>query len=88
MQVDLKQDGLDLCAAGPLRLAMSRRKTGVIANSVRIGLTRNVDSKLRFYERGNPCIKWSKEVARVVRGKPKHSCISVWSWSWLPRVWA
>jgi hypothetical protein len=33
-----------------------RRKTGPIGKSVRIGLTRNVDRKLRFYERGNPYV--------------------------------
>jgi len=53
MQIDFRQDGIDLCAPGPLWLATSRLKTGVIGESVRIGLTRNVDRKLRFYERGN-----------------------------------
>jgi DNA-3-methyladenine glycosylase len=62
MQVDLKQDGLDLCAAGPLWLATSRRATGVIGKSVRIGLTRNVDSKLRFYERGSPYVSGPKRL--------------------------
>ena len=56
MQIDLQQDGLDLCAAGPLWLATSRLKTGAIGESVRIGITRNVACKLRFYERGNPCV--------------------------------
>jgi DNA-3-methyladenine glycosylase len=56
MQVDLRQDGVDLCAAGPLWLATSRRKAGAIGKSVRIGLTRNVDRKLRYYERGNPYV--------------------------------
>ena len=60
MQIDFKQDGLDLCAAGPLWLATSGRKNGVIGNSVRIGLTRNVDRKLRFYERGNPYVSGPK----------------------------
>ena len=54
MHIDLRQDGVDLCAAGPLWLAASRRETGAIGRSVRIGLTRNADRKLRFYERGNP----------------------------------
>jgi len=56
MQVDFRQDGLDLCATGPLWLAASRRKTGAVGKSVRIGLTRNADRKLRFYERGNPYV--------------------------------
>ena len=56
MQIDFTQDGLDLCAAGPLWPATSRRKAGPIGESVRIGLTRNVDCKLRFYERCNPYV--------------------------------
>ena len=62
MQVDLRQDGVDLCAAGPLWLAASRRKTGAIGKSVRIGLTRNVDRKLRFYERGNVYVSGPKRL--------------------------
>src|SRR6202167_2456766 len=56
MQIDFRQDGLDLCAAGALWLATSPPKAGPIGESVRIGLTRNVDRKLRFYERGNPYV--------------------------------
>ncbi len=62
MQVDFRQDGLDLCAAGPLWLATSRRKTGSIGKSARIGLTRNVDRKLRFYERGSPYVSGPKRL--------------------------
>jgi DNA-3-methyladenine glycosylase len=56
MQIDLRLDGLDLCAAGPLWLATSGPEQGAIRKSVRIGLTRNVDRKLRFYERDNPYV--------------------------------
>jgi DNA-3-methyladenine glycosylase len=62
MQIDFKQDGLDLCAAGPLWLAASRRETGAIGKSVRIGPTRNVDRKLRFYERGSPYVSGPKRL--------------------------
>ena len=65
MRIDFRQDGLDLCAAGPLWLATSRRKTGAIGKSVRIGLTRNVDRKLRFYEQGNPYVSGPKRLRRV-----------------------
>ena len=64
VQIDFKQDGLDLCAAGPLWLAISRRKTGAIGNSVRIGLTRNADRRLRFYERDNPHVSGPKRLSR------------------------
>jgi DNA-3-methyladenine glycosylase len=62
MQIDFKQNGLDLCAAGPLWLATSGRETGGIGKSVRIGLTRNVDRKLRFYERGSPYVSGPKRL--------------------------
>lgn len=62
MQIDLKEDGLDLCTRGPLWLAAPARKTGVIAESVRIGLTRNVDPRWRFYERGNPFVSGPKRL--------------------------
>ena len=64
MQIDFEQDGMDLCAAGPLWLATSRRKQGDIGESVRIGLTRNVDGILRFYERGNPYVSGPKSLRR------------------------
>jgi DNA-3-methyladenine glycosylase len=64
MEIDFRQDGLDLCAAGPLWLAASRRKTGTIGESVRIGLTRNVDRELRFYERGNPYVSGPRRLSR------------------------
>ncbi|HEY1469565.1 MAG TPA: DNA-3-methyladenine glycosylase [Candidatus Acidoferrum sp.] len=54
LQVDLRQDGLDLCAAGPLWLAATaQQRTGGIGKSVRIGITRDVNRLLRFYEPGN-----------------------------------
>ncbi len=62
MQIDFKQDGLDLCAAGPLWLAASRRKPGDIGKSLRVGLTRNVDRILRFYERGNAYVSGPKRL--------------------------
>jgi DNA-3-methyladenine glycosylase len=64
MQIDFKQDGLDLCAAGPLWLAASQQETGGIGKSVRIGLTRNVDRKLRFFERGSPYVSGPKRLRK------------------------
>jgi DNA-3-methyladenine glycosylase len=62
MQVDLRQDGLDLCATGPLWLAAIAQNAGPIGKSRRIGLTRNVDRKWRFYERGNPYVSGPKRL--------------------------
>jgi DNA-3-methyladenine glycosylase len=63
LQVDLRQDGLDLCAAGPLWLAATaQQRTGRIGKSVRIGITRNVHRLLRFYERGNTHVSGPKKL--------------------------
>jgi DNA-3-methyladenine glycosylase len=53
LQVDLAQDGSDLCGGGSLWLAATSRRIGRLGNSVRIGITRDADRLLRFYERGN-----------------------------------
>ncbi len=62
LHVDLRQDGLDLCAAGPLWLTAGPRKTGAIGKSVRIGITRNAGRLWRFYERGNPYVSGAKKL--------------------------
>jgi DNA-3-methyladenine glycosylase len=64
MRVDLRQDGLDLCAGGPLWLAVGAQRTGAIGKSARIGLTRNVSRLWRFYERGNPYVSGSKRLRK------------------------
>jgi DNA-3-methyladenine glycosylase len=53
LRIDLGQDGVDLCAAGSLWLAATAQRIGGIGKSVRIGITRDADRLLRFYERGN-----------------------------------
>jgi DNA-3-methyladenine glycosylase len=60
--IDLRQDGLDLCAPGPLRLATSSAGNGRLGRSVRIGLTRAADRVLRFYERGNVYVSGPKRL--------------------------
>jgi DNA-3-methyladenine glycosylase len=64
LRVDLGQDGLDLCAAGPLWLATTAQKTGRIGKSVRIGITRNAHRLLRFYERGNVHVSGTRKLRR------------------------
>ena len=56
MQITGRHDGLDLCANGPLWLGTALRPVGAIGESVRIGLTREADRVLRFYERGSPFV--------------------------------
>ena len=56
MAIDRHCDGIDLCAAGPLWLGRDERQGLRPARSVRIGLTKEVDRLLRFYERGSPYV--------------------------------
>jgi DNA-3-methyladenine glycosylase len=60
--IDRRQDGLDLCAPGPLRLASGNAPNGRLGYSVRIGLTRAADQVLRFYERGNEFVSGPKRL--------------------------
>ncbi len=62
LQVDLRQDGADLCGAGPLWLAASGQGIGKIGKSVRIGITRDAHRLLRFYEPGNAHVSGVKKL--------------------------
>jgi DNA-3-methyladenine glycosylase len=53
MAIDRRCDGIDLCTAGPLWLEVDEQRQGGPARSVRIGLTKEADRLLRFYERGS-----------------------------------
>jgi DNA-3-methyladenine glycosylase len=56
LQIDRSLDGIDMCADGPLWLGTAVRKTGHIGTSTRIGITREVDRLLRFFEVGSPFV--------------------------------
>jgi DNA-3-methyladenine glycosylase len=43
-------------------LAATAQRTGMIGKSVRIGISRNVDRLLRFYERGNAYVSGPKKL--------------------------
>jgi DNA-3-methyladenine glycosylase len=62
MRIDKLCDGADLCAAGALWLGTAVRPTGRISNSTRIGLTRELHRKRRFYERGSPYVSGPKRL--------------------------
>jgi DNA-3-methyladenine glycosylase len=53
LEIDRRLDGIDLCHAGPLWLGSDGLDPGEIGQSKRIGITRAVESPLRFYVRGN-----------------------------------
>jgi DNA-3-methyladenine glycosylase len=50
MDIDRRFDGIDLCRKGPLWLGTTQRPVRAIGQSVRIGLTREVERKLRYFE--------------------------------------
>lgn len=56
LQIDRRLDGIDLCADGPLWLGTAVRETARIGTTVRIGITREVDRPLRFFEAGSPFV--------------------------------
>ena len=64
LQIDQRLDGVDLCADGQLWLGTAARKTGRIGTSARIGITREVDRLLRFFEIGNPFVSGPKGLSK------------------------
>jgi DNA-3-methyladenine glycosylase len=64
MAIDLRLDGMDLCAQGPLWLGSETQAVGTIGESVRIGLTREMEKVLRFYETGNPFVSGPSRLCR------------------------
>jgi DNA-3-methyladenine glycosylase len=63
MAIDLDLDGIDLCAAGPLWLGCDARPSVRPSQSVRIGLTKEVERPLRFYERGSAYISGPRKLS-------------------------
>jgi DNA-3-methyladenine glycosylase len=60
--IDRNQNGLDLCAGGPLWLGAAVKRTGPIGVSVRIGITQDAHRPLRFYEQGSPYLSGPKSL--------------------------
>ncbi len=50
MDIDRRFDGVDLCGRGPLWLGTAQRPVRAIGQSVRIGLSREIERKLRYFE--------------------------------------
>jgi len=63
MHVDKRYDGVDLCAGEALWLGTAARRIGPIGSSTRIGLTREVDRKRRFFESGNPYVSGPRSLS-------------------------
>jgi DNA-3-methyladenine glycosylase len=60
MDINKRFDGVSLCKAGKLWLGAAVRPTGPMGESIRIGITRDVDRLCRYYERGSPFVSGPK----------------------------
>ena len=64
LQIDKRLDGADLCADGPLWLGTAVRETAHVRTTVRIGITREVDRRLRFFEADSPFVSGPRKEIR------------------------
>ena len=62
--IDRRCDGVDLCDAGPLWIGTIAQPAGHIEASPRIGITREIDRLLRFYEADSPFVSGPKRRLR------------------------
>jgi DNA-3-methyladenine glycosylase len=62
LAIDRGYNGVDLCAAGPLWLGAAVRPPGRIGRSIRIGISRETERKLRFFERDNAYVSGPKRL--------------------------
>jgi len=70
MGVGLRDDGVDLCGRGPLWLGSEVRATGPVGVSVRIGITKEADRPLRFFELGSRFVSGPGKLNRTDLGSP------------------
>jgi DNA-3-methyladenine glycosylase len=64
LQVDRRQDGIDLFRRGPLWIGADASAVGTIGRSVRIGLTKGADAHLRFYVGGSGYLSGTRSLNR------------------------
>ena len=62
MDINKRYDGVNLCADRKLWLGDAVRPAGLIGESIRIGINREVHRLFRFYERGNPFVSGPKRL--------------------------
>jgi DNA-3-methyladenine glycosylase len=58
--IDLRQDGLDLYRRGSLWIGDDGNPDAAIGESVRIGLTKGAEARLRYFVRGNRHVSGSR----------------------------
>jgi DNA-3-methyladenine glycosylase len=65
MRVPLALDGADLCGGGRLWLGAAPRPPQELVTTRRIGITKDADLPLRFFERGNPFVSGPRRDLRA-----------------------
>jgi len=64
LKIDRHLDGIDLCREGPLWLGCDHHESGEVAQSIRIGISRDADRLLRLYLRDSPFVSGSRSLNR------------------------
>ena len=64
LRIDRRLDGIDLCREGQLWLGSDDHKSGEVAQSIRIGISRDANRLLRFYLRDSPFVSGSRSLNR------------------------
>lgn len=62
LRVDLRHDGIDLFAGGPLWIGSDGATVDAIGESTRIGLTKGADARLRFFVAGSAYLSGSRRL--------------------------
>jgi DNA-3-methyladenine glycosylase len=62
LQVDRRHDGIDLFSRGPLWIGSDGSPVDAIGESVRIGITKAADARLRYFVPGSPCLSGSRRL--------------------------
>jgi DNA-3-methyladenine glycosylase len=62
LRVDLRHDGIDLFANGPLWIGSDGATVDAIGESTRIGLTKGADARLRYFVAGSAYLSGSRRL--------------------------
>lgn len=62
LRIDRGLDGHDLCRPGPLWLGQDGEPPGEMGESVRIGISKEVERRLRFYVRGSGFVSGARSL--------------------------
>ncbi|MGO9513894.1 MAG: DNA-3-methyladenine glycosylase [Steroidobacteraceae bacterium] len=67
LQVDRRHDGVDLFRRGPLWIGSDGSAVDAIGESMRVGLTKGADARLRYFVAGSAYLSGARRLNRVPR---------------------